>query len=146
MLGRFVWVVMMGVMAACCLFIGITDSYQRFNTSSVQMKIDPAVGNTRKKMLEQEIKQDPFVISTPVLYTFADGKTLLEADARLRPDELQRLLKGDTLLVYYNPDYPHAVYDRDELPQPAGWLIGGVVLSAVTWLAARLFRKESEGY
>lgn len=145
MSGNFAWVAMMWLMASCSLMVGGIEAFDRLRTSPVEMVIDPTISDIARKMLKTELEDTNrimTVISAPVVYTLDDGKKITELDARLQPDELRSLLSGETLSVYRNSGKPHAVYSKDELPNPWGWLILGFILLGVSVFASRLLRQE----
>lgn len=145
MSGNLTWVVMMWLMAGCSLMVGGIDAFDRLRTSPVEMILDPTISDVARKMLKAELDDENrimMVISAPVVYTFKDGKKIMERDARLQPDELRSLFSGQTLSVYRNSGQPHAVYSKDELPNPWSWLILGFILLGISLLASKLFKKE----
>lgn len=142
--GKFVWVCMMAVMAFITLGLGVIGLTERIRMEPARIVLNPSMSDTGRQALAEEAKRSlsGHIISAAVQYTFKDGKTLIQNDARLKPYEVSSLLAGQSLSVYYDKERPHAVFSKDELPQPAGWLISGLVLAAVAWFAVGLLRKE----
>jgi len=146
MSGRFVWVVMMWFMAACSLMVGSISAFERLRTSPVDMVLDTTISDyaveSLKQQLEATLNAQGSIIGAPVIYTFKDGRQIPQSDVKLSLYEMQHLLSGETLSVYRNSGKPHAVYSKDELPNPWGWLILGFALLGVSLLASKLFKQE----
>lgn len=145
--GRFVWVCMMVLMAFVTLGIGVIGVLERIRMEPAQIVLNPSISDTGRQQLAEEVKSDTSgYMSVTVQYTFKNGTTLLQNGARLKPYEVSSLLAGQSMRVHYDKTRPYAVFRQGNLPQPAGWLIGGLVLAAVAWFAMGLWRKEREQY
>ena len=143
--GKFVWVCMMALMAFATLGIGVME---RIRMEPVQMVLNPSISEVSRQKLVDEVKSNTLgtIMSVTVQYTFKNGTTLLQNGARLKPYEVSNLLAGQSMRVHYDKTRPYAVFRQDDLPQAAGWLIGGLVLAGVAWFAMGLWRKEREQY
>ena len=145
--GRFVWVCMMVLMAFVTLGIGVIGVLERIRMEPAQIVLNPSISDTGRQQLAEEVKSDTSgYMSVTVQYTFKNGTTLLQNGARLKPYEVSSLLAGQSMRVHYDKTRPYAVFRQGNLPQPAGWLIGGLVLAAVAWFAMGLWRKERAQY
>ena len=146
--GKFVWVCMMALMAFATLGIGVMGVMERIRMEPVQMVLNPSISEVSRQKLVDEVKSNTLgtIMSVTVQYTFKNGTTLLQNGARLKPYEVSNLLAGQSMRVHYDKTRPYAVFRQDDLPQPAGWLIGGLVLAGVAWFAIGLWRKERAQY
>lgn len=145
--GRFVWVCMMVLMAFVTVGIGAMGVMERIRMEPAQIVLNPSISEAGRQQLAEEVKSDASgYMSVTVQYTFKNGTTLLQNGARLKPYEVSNLLAGQSMRVHYDKTRPYAVFRQDDLPQPAGWLIGGLVLAGVAWFAMGLWRKEREQY
>lgn len=145
--GRFVWVCMMVLMAFITLGIGVIGVLERIRMEPAQIVLNPSISEAGRQQLAEEVKSDASgYMSVTVQYTFKNGTTLLQNGARLKPYEVSSLLAGQSMRVHYDKTRPYAVFRQGDLPQPAGWLIGGLVLAGVAWFAMGLWRKEREQY
>lgn len=145
--GRFVWVCMMVLMAFVTLGIGVIGVMERIRMEPAQIVLNPSISDTGRQQLAEEVKSDASgYMSVTVQYTFKNGTTLLQNGARLKPYEVSSLLAGQSMRVHYDKTRPYAVFRQGNLPQPAGWLIGGLVLAGVAWFAIGLWRKERAQY
>ena len=141
--GRFVWVCMMVLMAFITLGIGVIGVLERIRMEPAQIVLNPSISEAGRQQLAEEVKSDASgYMSVTVQYTFKNGTTLLQNGARLKPYEVSNLLAGQSMRVHYDKTRPYAVFRQGDLPQPAGWLIGGLVLAGVAWFAIGLWRKE----
>ncbi len=141
--GRFVWVCMMVLMAFITLGIGVIGVLERIRMEPAQIVLNPSISEAGRQQLAEEVKSDASgYMSVTVQYTFKNGTTLLQNGARLKPYEVSSLLAGQSMRVHYDKTRPYAVFRQGDLPQPAGWLIGGLVLAGVAWFAIGLWRKE----
>ena len=141
--GRFVWVCMMVLMAFVTLGIGVIGVLERIRMEPAQIVLNPSISEAGRQQLAEEVKSDASgYMSVTVQYTFKNGTTLLQNGARLKPYEVSSLLAGQSMRVHYDKTRPYAVFRQGDLPQPAGWLIGGLVLAGVAWFAIGLWRKE----
>ena len=145
--GRFVWVCMMVLMAFVTVGIGAMGVMERIRMEPAQIGLNPSISEAGRQQLAEEVKSDASgYMSVTVQYTFKNGTTLLQNGARLKPYEVSSLLAGQSMRVHYDKTRPYAVFRQGDLPQPAGWLIGGLVLAGVAWFAMGLWRKEREQY
>lgn len=145
--GRFVWVCMMVLMAFVTVGIGAMGVMERIRMEPAQIVLNPSISEAGRQQLAEEVKSDASgYMSVTVQYTFKNGTTLLQNGARLKPYEVSNLLAGQSMRVHYDKTRPYAVFRQGDLPQPAGWLIGGLVLAGVAWFAMGLWRKEREQY
>ena len=145
--GKFVWVCMMALMAFATLGIGVMGVMERIRMEPAQIVLNPSISEAGRQQLAEEVKSDASgYMSVTVQYTFKNGTTLLQNGARLKPYEVSSLLAGQSMRVHYDKTRPYAVFRQGDLPQPAGWLIGGLVLAGVAWFAMGLWRKEREQY
>ena len=145
--GRFVWVCMMVLMAFVTVGIGAMGVMERIRMEPAQIVLNPSISEAGRQHLAEEVKSDASgYMSVTVQYTFKNGTTLLQNGARLKPYEVSSLLAGQSMRVHYDKTRPYAVFRQGDLPQPAGWLIGGLVLAGVAWFAMGLWRKEREQY
>ena len=145
--GRFVWVCMMVLMAFVTVGIGAMGVMERIRMEPAQIVLNPSISEAGRQQLAEEVKSDASgYMSVTVQYTFKNGTTLLQNGARLKPYEVSSLLAGQSMRVHYDKTRPYAVFRQGDLPQPAGWLIGGLVLAGVAWFAMWLWRKEREQY
>ena len=145
--GRFVWVCMMVLMAFITLGIGVIGVLERIRMEPAQIVLNPSISEAGRQQLAEEVKSDASgYMSVTVQYTFKNGTTLLQNGARLKSYEVSNLLAGQSMRVHYDKTRPYAVFRQGDLPQPAGWLIGGLVLAGVAWFAMGLWRKEREQY
>jgi hypothetical protein len=145
--GRFVWVCMMVLMAFVTVGIGAMGVMERIRMEPAQIVLNPSISEAGRQQLAEEVKSDASgYMSVTVQYTFKNGTTLLQNGARLKPYEVSSLLAGQSMRVHYDKTRPYAVFRQGDLPQPAGWLIGGLVLAGVAWFAMGLWRKEREQY
>ena len=141
--GRFVWVCMMVLMAFVTVGIGAMGVMERIRMEPAQIVLNPSISEAGRQQLAEEVKSDASgYMSVTVQYTFKNGTTLLQNGARLKPYEVSSLLAGQSMRVHYDKTRPYAVFRQGDLPQPAGWLIGGLVLAGVAWFAIGLWRKE----
>ena len=141
--GRFVWVCMMVLMAFVTVGIGAMGVMERIRMEPAQIVLNPSISEAGRQQLAEEVKSDASgYMSVTVQYTFKNGTTLLQNGARLKPYEVSSLLAGQSMRVHYDKTRPYAVFRQGDLPQPAGWLIGGLVLAGVAWFAMGLWRKE----
>ena len=145
--GRFVWVCMRVLMAFVTVGIGAMGVMERIRMEPAQIVLNPSISEAGRQQLAEEVKSDASgYMSVTVQYTFKNGTTLLQNGARLKPYEVSSLLAGQSMRVHYDKTRPYAVFRQGDLPQPAGWLIGGLVLAGVAWFAMGLWRKEREQY
>ena len=145
--GRFVWVCMMVLMAFVTVGIGAMGVMERIRMEPAQIVLNPSISEAGRQQLAEEVKSDASgYMSVTVQYTFKNGTTLLQNGARLKPYEVSSLLAGQSMRVHYDKTRPYAVFRQGDLPQPAGWLIGGLVLAGVAWFAMGLWRKERDQY
>ena len=145
--GRFVWVCMMVLMAFVTVGIGAMGVMERIRMEPAQIVLNPSISEAGRQQLAEEVKSDASgYMSVTVQYTFKNGTTLLQNGARLKPYEVSSLLAGQSMRVHYDKTRPYALFRQGDLPQPAGWLIGGLVLAGVAWFAMGLWRKEREQY
>ena len=145
--GRFVWVCMMVLMAFVTVGIGAMGVMERIRMEPAQIVLNPSISEAGRQQLAEEVKSDASgYMSVTVQYTFKNGTTLLQNGARLKPYEVSSLLAGQSMRVHYDKTRPYVVFRQGDLPQPAGWLIGGLVLAGVAWFAMGLWRKEREQY
>ena len=145
--GRFVWVCMMVLMAFVTVGIGAMGVMERIRMEPAQIVLNPSISEAGRQQLAEEVKSDASgYMSVTVQYTFKNGTTLLQNGARLKPYEVSSLLAGQSMRVHYDKTRPYAVFRQGDLPQPAGWLIGGLELAGVAWFAMGLWRKEREQY
>ena len=137
--GRFVWVCMMVLMAFVTVGIGAMGVMERIRMEPAQIVLNPSISEAGRQQLAEEVKSDASgYMSVTVQYTFKNGTTLLQNGARLKPYEVSSLLAGQSMRVHYDKTRPYAVFRQGDLPQPAGWLIGGLVLAGVAWFAMGL--------
>ena len=145
--GRVVGVCLMGLMAFVTVGIGAMGVMERIRMEPAQIVLNPSISEAGRQQLAEEVKSDASgYMSVTVQYTFKNGTTLLQNGARLKPYEVSSLLAGQSMRVHYDKTRPYAVFRQGDLPQPAGWLIGGLVLAGVAWFAMGLWRKEREQY
>ncbi len=148
-LGKFVWVCMLAVTAFATLGIGVIDLMKRMRMElePTQIVLNPSISDAGRRQLVEKVQNNiAGYVYAPVQHTFPNGTTLLQSSAPLKPYEVSSLLAGQSMRVHYDKKSPGSIFRQGDLPQPAGWLIGGMVLAAVAWFAFGLWRKEGEQY
>ena len=140
--GRFnklALVVMVGVMAISAILLASIYTYELLTMQPASMSLQE---NSNKTRIENQVKSRKNAISTPVVFTFADGQTLRSPDSRLNNYEANQLLSGESVDVYYNKKYPLAVFDEDEKPNPIPWWILSIFISIIFVIAIKLWRRD----
>ena len=140
--GRFnklALVVMVGVMAISAILLASIYTYELLTMQPASMSLQE---NSNKTRIENQVKSRKNAISTPVVFTFADGQTLRSPDSRLNNYEANQLLSGESVDVYYNKKYPLAVFDEDEKPNPIPWWILSIFISIIFVIAVKLWRRD----
>lgn len=135
------FVAMLFVGTLCCLLLGGMALYERIEFSmggqtGVMVSDDPLVQKAAKLHQLDSIRVN-------VKYVTASGETVVP-DKTVRGQIIQRLAEGQRIPVAFMTSNPHRVrYDNEPLPNPWGWLVGGVILLATALYAKRLMVREA---
>lgn len=137
--GKLLWVLMVGLFSLCCLGGAVLQTNEMINMKPVSMTLSKDV---KKEYLQKSVDSGESIIRPSVVFTFEDGKTLESEDSRLNNYEARQLLAGKSVDVFYNKNYPLAVFDETEKPKPILWWIGFIISFPVFILAIRLWRQD----
>ena len=137
--GKLAWVIMIGVMAISIILIASMDTYKLLNMQPASMSLQE---NVNTGYIENQVESGKYVISTPVVFTFSDGRTLKSSDSRLNSYEASQLLSGESVDIYYNKQYPIAVFDEEEKPNPILWWGLSIFILIIFVIAIKLWRRD----
>ena len=140
-MGRLSAVVLLYVMASCALFLGLSMGYEQaswhfYGRPAVMVLAEP------DKKLDTTTNVTPEGLYVPVKYIEPTGQVRLLSKF-VSKDYADRLVKGEQIPIFFQKDnLQYALYSKDELESPWGWLIVGTILLLFALLASKLRRKE----
>lgn len=128
--------------ALCCLLgagIELRSKYEFWSDG------ESAVVETSDPLLQRYIKyQQTGLASLDVTFVTASGR--IDVPAKIfGQDDMKRLAAGQPIHIRFLKSNPHRTLPEDSpIPVPWGWLIGGILLSALAAFAHSLLRKEAQ--